>query len=520
MLERYANDGSQEAFAELVRRHLNFVYSCALRQVRTRELAEDVTQIVFANLACKAGSMPREAVLAGWLHRDARFTALDLLRRERRRQHREQEAMAMNTPQPEPEPDWEQIRPWLDEVLDEMNDQDRDALLLRFFERRSLKEVGEALGSGEDAARKRVVRALDKLRDLLIRRGVTTSASVLSLTLAAKGVQVAPAGLAGAIAASSLATAGLAGSGRATLNLVKLMTTTQLKTTVLVLAAIAGITTGVVQHAAAVKVRSQNLNLLAQTRALAQLQLDNERLSNRVAQLARPALTDAETAELVRLRGEVGRLRTFLAAARPSATRTDEAGAGTGMSAGSAQIYTAALNASIPFGQTLISGGWATAGGKRIFVLVTPSPAPPDAGTTQAASDGSPPEQLGVPLKIKTDTIEIPEALLNQFGLDQFKATGQSSSVSGVLLAADAETLLKSLQSHSPEGVVISHGVTTLRDGMQSEISFGEDPPAAGQAATTQFTVGFTPKMAADQQTVNLSLNAQVSQPGASTSGK
>ena len=203
LLVRYVEENSQDAFAELVARHLNFVYSAALRQVRAAQLAEDVAQTVFTKLARKARSLPRNVVLAGWLHRDTRFTALDLLRSEHRRQAREQEAVAMNTLNPDAAPDWEQLRPLLDAALDQLSAPDRDALLLRFFEQRSLKEIGVALGSGEDAARKRVTRALEKLRWLLNRRGVTTSASALSVAMAAHGIQAAPAGLAATIVPAS-----------------------------------------------------------------------------------------------------------------------------------------------------------------------------------------------------------------------------------------------------------------------------------------------------------------------------
>src|SRR5580658_7951112 len=149
LLRRYA-DGSEAAFTELVARHLPLVYSASLRQTGgDAHLAEDIAQQVFADLARKSGSLPAGTVLVGWLHRATRFAVGQVLRTERRRMAREKESCTMNTPDPDADPDWEQVRPWLDEALDQMNPLDRDALLLRFFEQRSLKEIGAAERPGQ-----------------------------------------------------------------------------------------------------------------------------------------------------------------------------------------------------------------------------------------------------------------------------------------------------------------------------------------------------------------------------------
>lgn len=208
LLARYAKEGSEEAFAELARRHTALVYSAAIRQVRDPQWAEDVTQTVFVQLARRAGSISPSAILAGWLHTTTRYTALDLLRRENRRRRREQLSFEMNAPMPEPSPGWKEIRPLLDEALTQLPAADRDALLLRFFEQKDFAGVGAALGASAEAARKRVDRALDRLRDYLGQRGVTTTAAALGGALTAHAIEVVPASLAAAVAAGSMAAAG------------------------------------------------------------------------------------------------------------------------------------------------------------------------------------------------------------------------------------------------------------------------------------------------------------------------
>jgi RNA polymerase sigma factor (sigma-70 family) len=210
LLRRYAADRADDAFAELVRRHLPMVYSAALRRLSgDTHLAEDVSQVVFTSLARNASTLSQHPALTGWLYTATRYAVVDVVRSQSRRRAREKEAYIMQEMFSESEApaDWSQLRPVLDTAMDKLSSRDRDAVLLRFFEGRPFAEIGARLGLSEDAARKRVERALDQLRVLLRRHGVASTSAALATLLTGGTVTAAPAGLAASITGTALSSA-------------------------------------------------------------------------------------------------------------------------------------------------------------------------------------------------------------------------------------------------------------------------------------------------------------------------
>lgn len=292
LLCRYADEGSESAFTELVQRHVNLVYGAALRRTGgDPHRAADVAQQVFTNLARNARKLSRHALLPAWLHTATRNAALNLMISEQRRQTRETEALALDATSGGAGPDWNQLRPLLDAAIDELPEADRTAVILRFLERRPFAEIGATLQVSEDAARVRTDRALDKLRSVLTRRGVTSTATALSALVLAQPLISAPAGLAATLAADALAAGG---AGFFT----SLMTTKIILTSALsaLVAFWAGTYVGLSRQASPL---SAALPSPSNAPLIASLRQENQRLTGKVSGL------DAEVAHLTAANGKL-----------------------------------------------------------------------------------------------------------------------------------------------------------------------------------------------------------------------
>jgi RNA polymerase sigma factor (sigma-70 family) len=313
LLRQFARDQSQDAFTALVNRHVNLVYSAALRQVRSPQLAEEIAQSVFADLAHSAPRLQPDTILTAWLYAVTRRTAVDAIRKESRRQLREQIAVEM-TDMNATTDDWKQIAPLLDEAIAALDETDRAAVLLRYFENKSLREVGQTLGTTDDTAQKRVSRAVERLRDFFTQRRVTLGAGGLAAVISANAVQAAPAGLSAVISATTLAGTAVATSTLVAATKTIAMTTLQKTLVTATIAVIAG--AGIYEAREAAHLREQNQTLQQSQAPLAEqiqrLQRERDAATNRLVGLLAEnsrLKSNPNQNELLKLRGEVTRLR-------------------------------------------------------------------------------------------------------------------------------------------------------------------------------------------------------------------
>jgi RNA polymerase sigma factor (sigma-70 family) len=332
LLREYADNGNDAAFREIVERHTDLIYSAAVRQLASSDLARDVAQRVFADLARKAkpvsARLSSQASVIGWLYRSTRFAVLTQLRDDRRRTVHERQAMEQLITDSSPAQDWERIRPLLDEAMAELDDDDREAVLLRYFKNNDFRAVGQALGTSDDAAQKRVSRAVERLRKFFSKRGVTIGASSLVVVISAQAVQAAPAGLTVAISSAALVAATtIQTSTVIAVTKAIAMTTLQKAVVTTIIAALVGV--GIYEARQTSQLRDQMEALHRQEQSLTaqitQLQHERDDAQTSLANIREENTrlkSGQDLSELLKLRGEVGNLR-----AQTSKTDTNTAAA-------------------------------------------------------------------------------------------------------------------------------------------------------------------------------------------------
>jgi len=319
LLRDYAEHGDEAAFREIVVRYTDLVYSAALRQVNSPSLAEEIAQSVFVDLAGKAAAVGRgkeaNASLVGWLYRSTRFATLNQLRDTRRRATHERQAMEQLITDCGPGQDWERISLFLDEAMADLSDDDREAVLLRYFKNQDFRTIGSALGLSDDAAQKRVSRAVERLREFFSKRGIAIAASGLIVLISANAVQAAPVALAATIVTAAIT--GTAIHGSTAVAATKIVAMTALQKALLVTTATVLVGTAVYKTHQASQWRAQVQALRQRQAPLAaeiqQLQEERDDATNQVAALTEEiAKGKSDDSELLRLRGEVGALRQQL----------------------------------------------------------------------------------------------------------------------------------------------------------------------------------------------------------------
>jgi RNA polymerase sigma factor (sigma-70 family) len=449
LLRKYVRHGSEPAFEQLVLRHINLVFSTAMRRTGgNTSLAEDITQIVFSDFARKARLIPPKTLVAGWLHRHTCFTAAKALRTELRRQDHERIAVEMNTMKTENSA-LTQVATVLDEAIGDLDESDRNAIALRFFDQLDLQSVGQALGITADAAQKRVSRAVDRLRVILGERGVSVASAVLIGALSGFQSTAAPTGLAGAITHASLA-------GGAASGIVGWLTAPKFSAGAMALVGAALFLPLILYHGYSVaELGKENTRFREAAQQLSRLPEENASLTKLGLDAAELARLRQEHLELMRLRGKVTMMGRELAAATPTA-------------------QTQTLDEQPP----------------------KPEEQPP-----------RPAQQLTVESRF----VELPLDQYLNLSLPGIAKGARAKNVSGVLTEPQAKALIRSFEQTLGVDVLNGPKVTTLT-GRPATVELTEEREVDGEKYVLGPRLNVSPSLLADGMTISLGVQASASQ--------
>ena len=489
----YAQSNSEQAFATLVSRHINLVYSVALRQVRDTHLAEEVTQGVFIILASKAKSLSPRTILSGWLCRTARFVSADTLKAQRRRQRREQESQVQSILNETDSDAWKQVAPLLDEALGCLGEKEHDAVVLRFLEGKEWKEVGASLGLREDAARMRVNRGVEKLREFFLKKGVAISTAAIAGALGSNSVQAAPAGLAAAITATALSGTALTTAAGIAVTKAVAMTTLQkmiIASTVVVLAG-----AGIYEARQVSRLRGQTEVLQRQQAGqLRQLQQEYDTAKSELAALRdNNQRLNLETAELLRLRGEVSRLRQLAA----SVKQNDQAQAPTGNVLRLPVISRdsiAEVRRDLSWDEAIVLGGWKSqlVSGNRVFVFASP----------KRGNDTS-------HLRIETRIVECSESAAKALGLGGIATPMSQDGRSSEKLTPDQYAALMNSAQDANEVKLLGSPTVAVISGQQAQVRIEiRKKTLSGDEFDVGPVVNFHPTISADGLSIDMKVFA------------